>query len=84
MLINFPNQLTSEEEQLLKKIAKMKKKVIWYFFEISADVSYFRIVKSSLVLRVREYSLLQFSMIIILKNLEKVVYRKKVRQRVTS
>lgn len=26
MLINFPNQLTSEEEQLLKKIAKMKKK----------------------------------------------------------
>ena len=27
MLINFPNQLTSEEEQLLKKIAKMKKKV---------------------------------------------------------
>ena len=28
MLINFPNQLTSEEEQLLKKIAKMKKKVL--------------------------------------------------------
>lgn len=27
MLINLPNQLTSEEEQLLKKIAKMKKKV---------------------------------------------------------
>lgn len=30
MLINFPNQLTSEEEQLLKKIAKMKKKVLLY------------------------------------------------------
>ena len=27
MLINFPNSLTPEEEQLLKKIAKMKKKV---------------------------------------------------------
>ena len=27
MLINFPNQLTGEEENLLKKIAKMKKKV---------------------------------------------------------
>lgn len=26
MLINFPNSLTPEEEQLLKKIAKMKKK----------------------------------------------------------
>jgi hypothetical protein len=28
MLINIPNQLTDEEEQLLKKIAKMTKKVI--------------------------------------------------------
>jgi hypothetical protein len=27
MLINIPNQLTNEEEQLLKKIAKMTKKV---------------------------------------------------------
>ena len=31
MLINFPNHLTSEEEQLLKKIAKMKKKVARIF-----------------------------------------------------
>ena len=28
MLINIPNQLTNEEEQLLKKIAKMTKKVL--------------------------------------------------------
>ena len=35
MLINIPNQLTSEEEQLLKKIAKMKKKVLSLFLTIN-------------------------------------------------
>ena len=37
MLINFPNQLTSEEEQLLKKIAKMKKKVGFFSQHFLSD-----------------------------------------------
>lgn len=42
MLINFPNQLTGEEEQLLKKIAKMKKKVknLFEFFKIENQILY--------------------------------------------
>ncbi|RNA13872.1 negative elongation factor E-like [Brachionus plicatilis] len=40
MLINFPNQLTSEEEQLLKKIAKMKKKKKLFSEKKSANESH--------------------------------------------